>query len=80
MRAIVDELFTYHGELTHAFGHTDDYCIYWNRKGQAYSVLRDKSKKYPSLHDEQYSLTYERDSTFDLKPEEIIDHGRNTKD
>lgn len=74
---IVDEMLSYHGRLTSAYGHNDDFLIYWNRKGQSWIAKRDKTKQFFDIHDELFSAIYERNNMFDLPTEAIIENYRN---
>ena len=70
---MIDEVFIRGGKLTHAFGHTADLLIYWNRYGDATTAERKYPGCWNSLHEEAYSAVYtKRDPRYDLTPEEIL--------
>ena len=74
---IVDELLTYHGQMTSAYGHTDDLLIYWDKKGRSWIAKRDKTRQFINMHDELFSTTYERNEIYDLTTGAIIENYKN---
>lgn len=73
----VDEMLSYHGQMTSAYGHNDDFLIYWDKNGRSWIAQRDKKRQFLNMHDELFSATYERNDMFDLPTGAIIENYRN---
>ena len=73
----VDELVVRNGKLKQAYGHTDDFLVYWNHKGQSWIAKRDKTRHYRNMHEELFTAVYERNDIYDLPTGAIIENYKN---